>query len=66
MIGIGFIGAGTIIAFQGKIKGLVNAASIGVAAAVGITVEVRSYLSSIVATLFFLIIFGLRRFERIE
>lgn len=66
MTGIGFIGAGTIISNEGKIKGLANAASIWVAAAIGIAVGLGFYAVSITATILAVIILELRRFEAID
>jgi putative Mg2+ transporter-C (MgtC) family protein len=66
MTGIGFIGAGTIISTQGKIKGLINAASIWVAAAIGIAVGLGFYVVSIVATLLVILVLELKRFEAID
>jgi putative Mg2+ transporter-C (MgtC) family protein len=66
LTGIGFIGAGTIIASQGKIKGLVNAATVWVAAAIGIAVGMGYYASALVTTLLTVIVLELRRFEKID
>ena len=66
MTGIGFIGAGTIIAFQGKIRGLTTAASIWTAAAIGIAAGIGYYTSAIAATVLIVIILELYRFEKIE
>jgi putative Mg2+ transporter-C (MgtC) family protein len=66
MTGIGFIGAGTIISTQGKIKGLINAASIWVAAAIGIAVGLGFYAISIVSTVIVIVILELKRFEAID
>lgn len=66
LTGIGFIGAGTVIATQEKIKGLVNAATIWVAASIGIAVGVGFYISALVATLLSVIVLELKRFEKID
>jgi putative Mg2+ transporter-C (MgtC) family protein len=66
LTGIGFIGAGTIIANNNKIKGLVNAATIWVAATIGIAVGLGFTFSSILATCLMILILELRRFERID
>ncbi|MGQ9479276.1 MAG: MgtC/SapB family protein [Thermoproteota archaeon] len=57
--GIGFVGAGAIIAEQEKIVGITTAASLWVTAAIGLTVGVGNYLLAIVTTLlaFFILIF---------
>ncbi|MEM3504152.1 MAG: MgtC/SapB family protein [Nitrososphaeria archaeon] len=49
--GIGFIGAGTIIAEQGKVVGITTAASLWVTAAIGLTIGIGDYLLSAVSTL---------------
>lgn len=65
--GIGFLGAGAIIKLdhEGLIKGLTTAASIWVAAAIGITVGIGRETTAIMATLLALfILVVLRWFER--
>ena len=47
--GIGFIGAGSIIASRGHVHGVTTAASLWAVAAIGLTVGVGSYLLSIIA-----------------
>ncbi|MEM4177738.1 MAG: MgtC/SapB family protein [Nitrososphaeria archaeon] len=49
--GIGFIGAGTIIAEQGKVVGITTAASLWVTDAIGLTIGIGEYLLSAVSTL---------------
>jgi len=66
MTGIGFLGAGTIMATAGRIKGLTTAASIWVAATIGICVGVGNYLVALVATILSLIILELYRIEGIS
>ena len=66
LTGIGFIGAGTIIATNDKIKGLVNAATIWVAASIGIAIGLGYHLSAILATCIMILILELRRFEKID
>ena len=66
LTGIGFIGAGTIIATQGKIRGLVNASTIWVVSAIGIATGLGFYLSAIVTTLLIIIILELKKFEKID
>ncbi len=48
--GIGFIGAGTILVHRGAVVGLTTAASLWVAAAVGMTVGLRAYVIAIGGT----------------
>jgi putative Mg2+ transporter-C (MgtC) family protein len=55
--GIGFIGAGSIIAGRGQIQGLTTAASLWVVAGVGLAVGAGSYfLASVSAIIIFLIL----------
>ena len=49
--GTAFIGAGSIIARKGDIKGLTTAASIWVVAAIGLMIGLGNYLLPIVATI---------------
>lgn len=49
--GIGFIGAGTIIAEQGKVVGITTASSLWVTAAIGLAVGLGNYLLAAVSTL---------------
>jgi len=59
--GIGFIGAGTIIAEREKVVGVTTAASLWATAAIGLTVGVGDYFLSIVATVLVFIVLSLRR-----
>ena len=57
--GIGFIGAGAIIAERGKILGVTTAASLWVTAAIGLSVGVGDYLLSVLtAVIVFLVLFS--------
>lgn len=49
--GIGFIGAGTILVYRGNVVGLTTAASMWVAAAIGMTVGLRAYVVAIGAAI---------------
>ncbi len=62
--GIGFIGAGAILQSKGRIRGLTTAASLWVAAAIGLSVGTGLYLTSIAATILTLI--TLRWFSSLE
>lgn len=63
IVGIGFLGAGAIIA-QGKdVRGLTTAASIWTVAAVGLAVGVGQYLLAVVTTTLIYIILKLSKFE---
>lgn len=66
LTGIGFIGAGTIIANNGKIKGLVNASTVWISAAIGIACGLGYYISSIITVLLVVIVLELKRFEKID
>lgn len=58
--GIGFIGAGTIIAEQDKIVGITTAASLWVTAAIGLTIGVGNYVLGVVATLLVFLVLSSR------
>lgn len=62
--GISFIGAGSIIALRGDVKGLTTAASLWVIAAVGLIVGLGNYLLPIVATIIAYVILRLDRIEK--
>jgi len=49
--GIGFIGAGTILVHRGSVVGITTAASIWVAAAIGLTVGLRAYMIAVGGTI---------------
>ena len=66
MAGIGFIGAGTIIASEKKVMGLTSAAAVWAVAAIGIATGVGLYIVGVFATLITIIVLELRRFERLE
>lgn len=50
--GIGFIGAGTILVHRGSVVGLTTAATLWVAAAIGLAVGARAYVPAVGATIF--------------
>ncbi|MDW8034158.1 MAG: MgtC/SapB family protein [Nitrososphaerota archaeon] len=58
--GIGFIGAGAIIAEQDKIVGITTAASLWVTAAIGLTIGVRNYLLAAATTLLVFLVLSSR------
>ncbi|MEM2111762.1 MAG: MgtC/SapB family protein [Candidatus Bathyarchaeia archaeon] len=58
--GIGFIGAGTIIAEQNKVVGITTAASLWVTAAIGLTTGVGNYILAVVATLLVFLVLSSR------
>lgn len=64
LTGVGFLGAGTIIARKGKVIGLTTAASLWFVAGLGIVIGIGQYILAIVATIFSLIILNLWRLEK--
>ena len=64
LTGIGFLGAGTIIARKGKVIGLTTAASLWFVAGLGIVIGVGQYILAIISAVFSLIILNLWRLER--
>ena len=65
MMGIGFLGAGTIIASGDKgIHGLTTAASIWIVAAVGIAIGVGYYIIAAIAAILVLIILSIGKIEK--
>lgn len=64
--GIGFIGAGTIIAVQDRVVGITTAASLWTTASIGLIIGVGDYLLAIVAAvLVFLVLFSKAILKRI-
>jgi putative Mg2+ transporter-C (MgtC) family protein len=63
--GIGFLGAGAIIQSAGSVSGLTTAASIWIAAAVGMVAGVGGYLLAIVSTAVVVVVLRLPR-ERLR
>ena len=61
--GIGFLGAGNIIAHRGRIQGITSAATLWVVAAIGLSIGVGQYLLAIICALF---IFAILQISRIE
>ena len=53
--GIGFLGAGTIIVHRGSVKGLTTAASVWVAAGLGLTIGAGMYFASLLTTVIVLL-----------
>jgi putative Mg2+ transporter-C (MgtC) family protein len=62
--GISFIGAGSIIALRGDVKGLTTAASLWVAAAIGLIVGLGNYTLPIIATIITYIVLRLDRIDK--
>ena len=64
ILGIGFIGAGTIMAAKGKLVGLTTAASIWLVAAIGIAVALDLYIMALMTTAIALVVLELWRLEK--
>jgi len=64
VMGIGFLGAGTIMAHKGEVIGLTTAASIWLVSAIGIAVGLGLYIIAVITTVFAWIILELWRFEK--
>ena len=62
--GISFIGAGSIIALRGDVKGLTTAASLWVIAAIGLLVGLGNYLLPAIVTIIAYVILRLDRIEK--
>jgi putative Mg2+ transporter-C (MgtC) family protein len=62
--GIGFIGAGSIIATRGRIHGVTTAASLWAVAAIGLAAGLGAYLIAVVATIFVFLILQVKRVEK--
>ncbi len=62
--GISFIGAGSIIALKGDVKGLTTAASLWVVSAIGLILGLGNYLLPILATIIAFIVLRLDKIER--
>ena len=62
--GIGFLGAGSIIAQRGHIRGITSAATLWAVAGIGLAVGVEEYLISIVGAIMIFAILQLRRLEK--
>jgi putative Mg2+ transporter-C (MgtC) family protein len=62
--GISFIGAGSIIALRGDVKGITTAASLWVIAAIGLIVGLGNYILPIITTIIAYVILRLDRVEK--
>ncbi|MCE9652231.1 MAG: MgtC/SapB family protein [Nitrosarchaeum sp.] len=63
--GIGFLGAGNIIAHRGHISGITSAATLWVVAGIGLSIGVGQYLMGIIIALIVFAILQLGRLEKI-
>jgi putative Mg2+ transporter-C (MgtC) family protein len=62
--GIGFLGAGSIIAHKGHIRGITSAATLWIVAAIGLSVGVGEYVIAIISAVFVFVILQLGRIEK--
>ncbi|MFH2104349.1 MAG: MgtC/SapB family protein [Chloroflexota bacterium] len=62
--GVGFLGAGTILFSEGKVKGLTTASSVWASASLGMAIGVGEYVLAGVATLVILAVLGI--FARLD
>ncbi|HEY7367095.1 MAG TPA: MgtC/SapB family protein [Nitrosopumilaceae archaeon] len=62
--GIGFLGAGSIIAQRGHVRGITSAATLWVVAGIGLAVGVEEYLISIVGAIMIFATLQLGRLEK--
>ena len=62
--GIGFLGAGAIIARRGSVKGLTTSAAIWVSAAVGVSCALGQYLLAVVVAVVAFIVLRSGKFEK--
>jgi len=64
VVGIGFIGAGTIFKMENKVEGLTTAASLWTVAGVGLAIGAGLYFEALIATSIVFIILQLGKFEK--
>lgn len=62
--GISFIGAGSIIASKGDVRGLTTAASLWVVASIGLMVGLGNYILPVIATIIAFLVLRLGRVEK--
>jgi len=64
IVGIGFLGAGTIVKTEEKVIGLTTAATLWIVSSIGVAVGAGFYLLAVVATLLALFVLRLTIFEK--
>lgn len=64
--GIGFLGAGNIIAHKGHVRGITSAATLWVVAGIGLSVGLGEIIIAIVSSIFVFGILQLRRLEKTD
>lgn len=62
--GIGFLGAGNIIAHKGNIRGITSAATLWVVAGIGLSVGIGEYFIAVISSIFVFVILQLGRLEK--
>lgn len=62
--GIGFLGAGTIIAHKGHVKGITSAATLWVVAGIGLSVGMGEFILAIISAILVFAILQLGRVEK--
>ena len=62
--GIGFIGAGSVIATRGRVSGITTAASLWIVAAIGLVIGMGNYILSLAAAVFAFLILRVGKVER--
>jgi putative Mg2+ transporter-C (MgtC) family protein len=62
--GIGFLGAGSIIAQKGHIRGITSAATLWVVAAIGLSVGIGEYILAIISAVIVFVVLQLSRIEK--
>ena len=62
--GIGFLGAGAIIAHKGHVKGITSAATLWVVAGIGLAVGIGEYYISIISAIAVFLILKFEKFEK--
>ena len=64
--GIGFIGAGSIIAEKGRVQGITTAASLWCMAAIGLAVGVGAYVLAVISTVLVFVILWWKKAEKTQ
>lgn len=62
--GIGFLGAGSIIASRGHIRGITTAASLWVVAGIGLAAGTGNYILAVASAILVFIVLQVKRFEK--
>jgi putative Mg2+ transporter-C (MgtC) family protein len=64
VLGVGFIGAGCIMATRGHLQGITTAATLWATAAIGLAVGTRNYLIALVTAILVVLILQLKKIEK--